>query len=63
VVPFDWCASAGVDAATAFVCVHSYVHGGYELLFNSYAIDYFKNGWWGAEIGNRHNMEVRDVLR
>jgi hypothetical protein len=38
------------------------VHGGYELLLNSYRIDYFKNTWLGADAGNRHNMEVRDVL-
>lgn len=41
------------------MCLRSYVHGGYELLFNSYAVSYFKKDWWGAEIGNRHNLEVR----
>jgi len=35
-----------------------YVHGGYELLLNSYRIDYFKNTWLGADAGNRHNMEM-----
>jgi len=35
-----------------------YVHGGYELLLNSYAVQYLKNTWLGADIGNRHNLEM-----
>lgn len=50
------------DNTVVGVCPCSYVHGGYELLLNSYRIDYFKNTWLGADAGNRHNMEVRDVL-
>jgi len=35
-----------------------YVHGGHELLLNSYLVTYFKNGLLGPSVGARHNLEM-----
>ena len=44
------------QGANEFGC--RFVHGGYELLLNSYLIHYFKATITGATLGARHNMEV-----
>ena len=42
----------------------SYVHGGYQLVFNSLYIPFFKaSSITGATVGARHNLEVVPIMR